>query len=52
MRQAYLKDWKEKDVIYGLIQASKMNTAIALLLCRQSKKNQESLLKLSLWKSN
>lgn len=38
MRQAYLKDWKEKDVIYGLIQPSKMNTAIALLLCGQSKK--------------
>lgn len=32
-----MKDWKEKDVIYGLIQPSKMNAAIALLLCRQSK---------------
>lgn len=33
MRQAYLKDWKEKDVIYGLAEPSKMNTATALLLC-------------------
>lgn len=44
MRQAYLKDWKEKDVIYGLIQPSKMNTAIALLLCRQSKKTKRAYL--------
>lgn len=45
MRQAYLKDWKEKDMIYGLIQPSKMNTAIALLLCRQSKKTPKGLIK-------
>lgn len=37
-----MKDWKEKDVIYGLIQPSKMNTAIALLLCRQSKKTKRA----------
>lgn len=42
MRQAYLKDWKEKDVIYGLIQPSKMNTAIVLLLCRQSKETKRA----------
>jgi len=42
MRLVYLKDWKEKNVIYGLIQPSKMNVAIALLLCGQSKKTKRA----------